>query len=163
MRPSPIQMVEAFPEKVLVELNKNIDPGSDDESLLDKIDLQFRKRLEPFPELWDEGEPFEGARERTYKVTLGVRTPEKTHVGVYVFEIVITGAFACVAKKVGDLVPEDAAYEYGLTMLYGMVREQFSAITSRMLPGTRTLPTLSFIGERKLELDAKKAEQAKSE
>lgn len=152
MRPSPIQMVEAFPEKVWVELNGNIDATSDDDSSLDKIELQFRKRLEPFPDFWDDGEPFEGARERTFKVTLGVRTPEGTKVGAYVFEIVIAGAFACVAKKVGDLEPEDAAYEYGLTMLYGMVREQFAAITSRMLPGIRTLPTLSFIGERKIEL-----------
>jgi len=162
MRPSPIQMVEAFPEKVWVELNKNIDPSSDDDSLLDKIEFQFLKRLEPFSEFWEVGEPFEGANERTYKVTLGVRTPENTDVGAYVFEIVITGAFACVTEKVGDLEPEDAAYEYGLTMLYGMVREQFSAITSRMLPGIRTLPTLSFIGERKLELNAKKDEQAKT-
>ncbi|WP_374317204.1 hypothetical protein [Aquabacterium sp.] len=153
-------MIEAFPEKVWVELNKNIDQSSADESQLDKVELQFRKRLEPFPEFWDGDEPFEGARDRTFKVTLGVRTPESTDVGAYVFEIVITGAFACVAEKVGAHSPEDAAYEYGLTMLYGMVREQFAAITSRMLPGIRMLPTLSFIGEREHELKAKEAEQA---
>ena len=39
------------------------------------------------------------------------------------------------------------AYQYGLTLLYGVIRETFSSLTSKMEFGHCMLPTMSFLDE----------------
>lgn len=151
MKLSPIQLLESFPEKVWVERNKSEGAPEDGESVFDRIDLQVFKRIEPFPDFWEDAPPVPGLKDRTFRLTLGVRTPEETKVGAYVFEFVVTGAIACIPETLGGRNPEDVAFEYGLAILYGMIREQFASISSRMQPGIRLLPTLSFMGEREAE------------
>jgi hypothetical protein len=156
MKSSPIQLLASFPEKVWVERNMTEEMLGNGKSIFDRIDLQVFKRIEICPEFWEDEPPVPGLKERTFRVTLGVRTPEKSTVGAYLFEFVVTGTIACIPEKVNEMNPEDAAFEYGLAMLYGMIREQFASITSRMQLGTRLLPTISFMGDR----DAERSEQA---
>jgi hypothetical protein len=151
MKLSPIQLLESHPEKVWIE-RVSVDLGSaEDESTSGQVDIQFYKKMVPFSDFWKIEPAVPGLKDRTFHLTLGVRTPENLRAGTYVFEIVLTGVFACIPEKVGNRIPEDVVFEYGLTMLYGMVREQLVAISSRMQPGLQLLPTLSFMGEWKAE------------
>jgi len=151
MKSSPIQLLESYTEKVLVERGNLDEVQKVDDSVFDRIDLQVFKKIEPFPDFWEKTPPIPGLQNRTFRVTLGVRTPEDSKVGSYIFEFVVTGAIACMPENLGGRSAEDVAFEYGLAILYGMIREQFASISSRMLPGMRLLPTLSFMGERESE------------
>jgi hypothetical protein len=162
MKSSPIQLLESFPEKVWVERNKLEYALKNGESVFDRIDLQILKSIEAFPDYWEDTPPVSGLKDRTFRVTLGVRTPENTKVGAYVFEFVVTGTIACIPDNLGVRSPEDISFEYGLAILYGMIREQFASITSRMQPGIRLLPTVSFIGEWKDEMSENAAIKAKN-
>jgi hypothetical protein len=143
MKQSPIQLLESFPRKMLVE---EVGPDDSDESAFEKIDLQIMRGIESVPQFWEEKPPLSGLENRTYRVTLGVRTPRDKPAGPYEFEFILSGIFACMAIP-KDKKCEDMAYEYGLTILYGNIREHFATISSRMEPGVRFLPTLSFLGE----------------
>ncbi|MFC7434214.1 hypothetical protein ACFQNJ_06780 [Hydrogenophaga bisanensis] len=147
MRASPIQLLESFPEKVLVEaalLDQDEEQG---QQAFEKVDLQIMRGIEPCSDFWKIDPPVSGVNDRTFRVTLGVKTPENKPAGGYSFEFVVSGIVACLPERVGDKAPIDVAFEYGLTILYGMIREQFSFLSARMQPGIRFLPTVSFMGE----------------
>lgn len=148
MKSSPIQILESFPEKILLTTRDDAEdsvPGS-----FEKLDLQVFRRIVECPEFWESSPPVEGLESRTFKVTLGIRTPKDKPAGPYLFEFVSSGIVACV-QNISDKSPKELAYEYGLTILYGNMREQIATMTARMNPGIRFLPTLSFIGEKPQE------------
>ena len=149
MKSSPIQLLESFPEKILLTISDSYDDKST-AGTFEKLDAQVFREIEDFPGFWETEPPVKGLEERTYNVTLGIRTPKGKSAGPYVFEFVISGVVVCVGS-VGDRNPRDLAFEYGLTILYGNIREQFAGLTARMRPGIRFLPTLSFIGEKPSE------------
>lgn len=146
MKSSPIQVLESFPEKILLTIAESFDEKTQSGSF-EKLDMQVFRNIADFPDFWDEPPPVEGLEKKTYKVTLGIRTPKDKSAGPYLFEFVTSGVVVCV-RDVGDKSSRDIAYEYGLTILYGNIREQIATLTSRMRPGIRFLPTLSFIGEK---------------
>jgi pyrroline-5-carboxylate reductase len=49
---------------------------------------------------------------------------------------------------VKDTSNDDIALQYGLTLLYGLIREQISNLTHRMMWGQAMLPTMSFLDEK---------------
>jgi len=149
MKSSPIQLLESFPEKIFLTISDSYDDKSTAGSF-EKLDVQVFRDIEKFSDFWEVEPPVKGLEDRTYKVILGIRTPKEKSAGPYVFEFVISGVVVCVGA-VGDRDPRDLAFEYGLTILYGNIREQFAGLTARMSPGIRFLPTLSFIGEKPSE------------
>ena len=151
MKASPIQLLESFPEKVWVEIPQMDGENSVNQAEFERVDLEILRGIEQCADFWKEDVPIQGVQERTFRVTLGVKTPENTPAGGYIFEFVVSGIVACMPEKVGGKMPKDVAFEYGLTILYGMIREQFSMISSRMRPGIRFLPTMSFMGESDLK------------
>lgn len=168
MRNSPIQLRESFFLKVHVEPRTNNEGSSGgdvvDGGSFDRMDLQFFDAIDHYPEYWQDDEPpSETAKEHTYRVTLGVRTAEGSAEGAYEFEVIVSGTVACVNKVEGvGKLPEVLAKEYGLTLLFGMVREYFANITARMNPGLRLLPTVTFLGSAKKTVSDESAEEGKA-
>lgn len=155
MKASPIQLLESSIQKVFVESNDEYDEESNGTGPFEEIVLQTFKRVDAFPDYWDdEKPPVDGLADRTYRLSLGVRTPtDDPSTGPYMFEVVFNAVVACVPERVGTLTAAQAAREYGLTMVYGMIREQLLNATSRMPYGARLLPSVSFIGDSDAEPD----------
>ena len=61
--------------------------------------------------------------------------------------MIASGVFSCSIENFKSKSVQDMVFEYGLTLLYGMMREQFANATSRMSKGLKLLPTMSFMGE----------------
>lgn len=146
MKASPIQLLSSTLDRVKVEANDDYDESGPSRS--DDIVLESFKQWEACPEYWlDEDVGVPGVEERTYRITLGVRTPAGDLTGPYAFDIICTGVVACFPEGVGNLNPEEAAHQYGCTILFGMIREQLLALTARMPYGLRLLPTVSFLAD----------------
>ena len=148
MRLSPIQLLESNIE--VVSVKRDFD-GHDlpERSLTSSLDLQVYKDVQQISNYWgpdEKPEPPE-LRNRTYAVSLGIRTPPQKNYENFHFELVVTGVIVCLPESFANKSVHDMVHEYGLTLLYGIIREQFAATTSRMRGGTKMLPTLSFIGE----------------
>lgn len=159
MKASPIQLLESSLAKAFVEPVADYDDGGSDVSqVFEEVVLQTYKRIDAFPDFWaSEKPPFPGLADRTYRLALGVRTPDdQGQNGPYKFEVMFTAVVACIPERIGELSPAQAAQEYGLTMLYGMIREQVLNLTSRMTYGTRLLPSVSFMGDSRSVPVAKK-------
>lgn len=161
MKKSPLQLLQTTLLKLSIEpvVNKkfqNRRPSNPYE--YDEIVLETSKSCTKFPRYWaDTPVPVEGLLERTYYVQLGLRTPLETdNVGPYRFEIVYGGVIAVAPDRAHkDLSDEDIALQYGLTLLYGVIREQLGALTYRMSWGQAMLPTMNFMDERTLVAVAK--------
>jgi hypothetical protein len=148
MKLSPIQLLESNIE--VLSIKRDFDGGDAPErSLTSSLDLQVYKNVEQVKDYWSPDEKLEPPelRNRTYEVTLGIRTPPQKNFEQYHFEIVVAGVIVCLPENFQNKSVSDMVNEYGLTLLYGIIREQFAATTSRMRGGTKMLPTLSFIGE----------------
>lgn len=148
MRLSPIQLLESNIEVLSIKRDFDGDDAPE-RSLTSSLDLQVYKNIEQVNDYWNKDEKLEPPelRNRTYEVTLGIRTPPQKNFEQYHFEIVVTGVIVCLPENFQHKSVADMAHEYGLTLLYGIIREQFAATTARMRGGTKMLPTLSFIGE----------------
>lgn len=116
----------------------------------EKVVLETARGCSRFPEYWEEtAPPLEGLEEKTYLVQLGLRTPNDTQdVGPYRFEVVYSGVIALMPnRKAGTTSDDDLAVQFGLTLLYGVIREQLSALTYKMTWGQVLLPTMNFLDE----------------
>ncbi len=117
----------------------------------DKVVLETSRECTTLSEYWSGIEPpMESIRETTYHVQLGLRTPaDSDDVGPYRFEIVYSAVIVVMPdRKVGKLTDDDMALQYGLTLLYGIIREQISTLTYKMPWGQVMLPTLTFLDEK---------------
>lgn len=126
----------------------------------EQIVLETSKTCSKLPEYWKEiSPPIEGLVDRTYYVQLGLRTPsDSSEVGPYRFEIVLSGVVAVLpGRKELKVSDDDMALQYGLTLLYGVIREQLSTLTYKMMWGQVMLPTMNFMSEKTLEPQAESA------
>lgn len=148
MKVSPIQLLESDLHKISIEVNESFDEDEGEDAQFQEIVLQTFKRVDAFPDYWEtRAPPVASMKERTYRLSLGVRTPPDSDTGPYRFEIVFNAVVACLPERINNLDPSQAAREYGLTMVYGMIREQLVSCTARMAHGIRLLPSVSFIGD----------------
>ena len=147
MKFSPIQLHESHFEKTLVEC---IDRQSNPTQLTTSHEFSvevFKNIIKLSSGYWDTDPPLPGLDERTYAVNLGLRTKENGEFESYKFEFIATGIFSCSIENFKLKSVQDMVFEYGLSLLYGMMREQFSNTTSRMTNGLKLLPIMSFMGE----------------
>ena len=147
MKPSPIQLMRSTIEKLSVEVNSDYQSGTEDAQLMENLVLQFKEDFRPLDGHWSEQNPvpMPGIEQRTFSVSLGIRTDPDDLKGPYSFEVVASGIVACVPERVHELTAAEAARQYGLAMIYGSMREQLLTVTSRMVHGGRLLPTVSFM------------------
>lgn len=117
----------------------------------DKVKFETARACGKFSEYWS-GRliPVDGLEKKTYFVQLGVRTPpEEENVGPYKFEIVCSGVVAVMPEReINSLSDDDLVLQYGLTLLYGIIREQLSTLTYKMTAGQALLPTMTFLEEK---------------
>jgi hypothetical protein len=70
-------------------------------------------------------------------------------VGPYKFEIVYSAVITVLPERAkGTISEDDLALQYGLTLLYGVIREQISTLTYKMSWGQVMLPTMTFLDEK---------------
>jgi hypothetical protein len=154
MKRSKIQLLQTTLLKILVE--PALENGERIRSqtgpfVYDKVILETAKSCEHYSEFWEGSTPpVEGLAEKTYLVQLGLRTPQDARdVGPYRFEVVTSGVIAVLPdRKQGTVGDDDLAMQYGLTLLFGTVREQLSTITYKMPWGQVLLPTMTFLDEK---------------
>ncbi len=150
MKQSKIQLVDL----TLVRLSFLNNPHYDNSPNDDKVDggliLQSAKTIHKFPEYWDDQKVdsvAEAIKDHTYRVKLGVRTiPDDRNAYPYQFEVMYSGVILVLDHLDGD--PNVYAAKYGLTLLYGAIRDQVHALSSQMSRGRLLLPTMSFEDER---------------
>ena len=149
MKLSPIQLLETNFDRIAIEPNAKYEETETTRSQFESVELQFHQEILPAPEYWDsQAEDPKDRRDRTYQVRIGVRTDPEDTKGAYVFEVVCSGIFMSQVDRVGKDYPADeACADYGYAILFGIVREQISQLTSRMRYGARMLPTMSFMGD----------------
>lgn len=146
MRLSPIQLLDSGLERVFVERVRDV---ADGQAMVGSLDFQVFKEIQAYPDYWHEDPEPASLKDRTFRVTLGLRTPPEKHFQKYRFELVVSGVLMAMPESFRDQSVQDMVLEYGLTLLYGIAREQLAATSARMLNGTCTLPTMSFLGEAK--------------
>jgi hypothetical protein len=150
MRSSPIQLMETTLQKLYVEPVEDDQFADRSTSALSFSQTKFQtsKNCQRIDDYWNGGTPpHPGVENRTYLVSLGVRTsPDEEHVGPYRFEIVFSAVVVVVPEMEIDRA-NALAYQYGLTLLYGVIREQMSALSARMQWGHVMLQTMSFMDE----------------
>jgi preprotein translocase subunit SecB len=146
MKFSPIQLHESHFEKILIECADQ-QSNSAQLTLPPDFAVEIFKYIKLSPSYWGIEPPVPGLNERTYAITLGLRTMEEGKFEGYKFELIASGVFSCSIENFKSKSVQDMVFEYGLTLLYGMMREQFANATSRMSKGLKLLPTMSFMGE----------------
>ena len=157
MKKSPLQLLQTSLQKLSIE--PVTDPRFEKRRPsnpfeYEQIVLETSKMCSKIPEYWREiHPPIEGLVDRTYYVQLGLRTPnDSNEVGPYKFEIVLSGVVAVLpGRKELEVSDDDMALQYGLTLLYGVIREQLSTLTYKMMWGQVMLPTMNFMSEKTLE------------
>lgn len=148
MKPSPVQLLQSTIDKISVEVNEDFTGVGEGQIWAEDITLQVREQVEQASDYWDGRDvpPVPEIRGRTYVITLGVRTdPKEKTQAPYSFEILASGLVVCMVERIGEMEPDEAAKQYGLSMIYGAMREQLLILTSRMIHGPRLLPTVSFM------------------
>ncbi len=153
MKRSPIQLVQSTLLKLEIEplQGDRFERGQYSNPFeYDKITLETARNCEKFPEYWEGEPPYPGLEESTYVVQLGLRTPtDGSDVGPYRFEVVYAGVIAVLpSREVKNTTNDDIALQFGLTLLYGLIREQISNLTHRMMWGQAMLPTMNFLDEK---------------
>lgn len=156
MKKSPLQLLQTTLLKLSIEPvvdGRFTDRRPSNPYEYDHVVLETSKNCSKFQRYWDSiPVPVEGIQEKTYYVQLGIRTPLGTdNVGPYKFEIVYGGVIAVLPdRRMNEISDDDLALQYGLTLLYGVVREQLGALTYRMSWGQAMLPTMTFMDEKSL-------------
>lgn len=151
MRISPVQLLTSAIERIRIDpvSQEVVDPSSDADLFRS---LLVYRHCEKGPDYWPvEDNVDDGLRDRTYRIRLGLKThfEEGRSVFPYQFEIVVSGVIAVVdPEPIGSLAPQDAAVQYGFTMLLGAIRETLLTSTARMPNRQFLLPTFTFLGEK---------------
>lgn len=146
MKLSPIQLLQSSIQRITVSSVDDKKPELS-QPMLSTLDFQVLKEIQLNQQYWDD-EPDAGSiKDRTYKVTLGIRTPEDRSFHQYHFEIILTGIVVSMQESFPQHAVEDMVFEYGLTLLFGIAREQLATTTARMTNGACLLPTMNFMGE----------------
>ena len=154
MKKSKIQLLQTTLHKLFLEpvddsKYENRTPSNPFE--YEKIILETHKACSKYSEYWDAlTTPIENIKESTYHVQLGLRTASTTEeVGPYRFEVLYSAVVTILpGRGEGTLSEEDLALQYGLTLLYGVIREQISTLTYKMIWGQVMLPTMTFLDEK---------------
>jgi hypothetical protein len=123
--------------------------------------LLFYRHCESGADFWTDSEEVEDdARSRTFRVRLGLKTKEgvASRIG-YRFEVV-AAAHVIVAQDKANVAREDLATQYGLSLLFGIIRETLTSNTARMQNGKVYLPTFSFLGTKYIEVSTPASGQA---
>lgn len=145
MKQSKIQLVELTLGKVFVVPNNLYrDPSREDDEDSLNLDIQSAKTICKSPEFWD-GNTSSDEQDvnHTYTVKLGIRTPPNLVTGYpYKFEVQYSGVIVNFDPADGN--PNDMAAKYGLALLYGAIRDQIFALTSKMKSGPLLIPTMAF-------------------
>jgi hypothetical protein len=148
---SPIQLVDFQPLKMMVELTDGSLPYLPGESNQNDIGLEFYKSIQK-SESTDLLDVSSFAKDNCYQVSLGVRSALGRPYAGFNLEFLYTGRFICTTtfqdNKQRSHSPEEMAYQYGLSILYGSVRESFAMMAARMGAPRVTLPVLTFMGEQ---------------
>lgn len=153
MKRSPIQLIQTTLLKLAVEPVQDDRFGGRKPATpfeYDKVVLETARSCRRFPEYWNGRElPIEGIADKTYLVYLGLRTPtDGEETGPYKFEVVCSGVIAVMPTRTpGKVSDDDLALQFGLTLLYGVIREQLTNLTHRMTWGDIQLPTMNFLDE----------------
>ncbi len=148
---SPVQLLECQPIKMSVELSDPSDGPTWSTPDTHDIGLEFYKQMVRFSDTdLDDSDAF--AKGHTYQVSLGVRSAVgRTYAGLK-FEFIYSGRFACTQSFADNAhrshTPQQMAYQYGLSILYGAVRESFATMAARMGHPKLCLPLLNFMGEQ---------------
>ena len=149
MRISPVQLLASTIERLRIDPSTDeIEATHSDSSLLDG--LFFHRHCQTAEDYWEGDDSVDqGLRSRTYMITLGLKTrADGPRRFPYQFEVVASGIFAVSPETIGTLPAQDAAAQYGFTMLLGTIREAILLNTSRMIHGALLLPTFTFMGEK---------------
>lgn len=151
MRISPVQLLDSSIERVRIDpVSQELAKPSSDAELFGS--LLIYRHCEKGPDYWtDEDDADDDLKDRTYRIRLGIKTrfEEGKPFFPYHFEIVVSGVFAVVnPEPIGELSPQDAAVQYGFTMLLGAIRETLLTNTARMPNNRFLLPTFTFLGEK---------------
>lgn len=150
MRFSPVQLLASTIERL------RIDPVPEDEVISAQSDkefldaLFFHRHCAKAEDYWDREEGIDpGLRSRTFLIRLGMKvSPDQPVRLPYRFEVVASGVFSVAKENIGEIPADDAAAQYGFTMLLGTIRETLLSNTSRMPNGPLLLPTFTFLGEK---------------
>lgn len=157
MKRSKIQLLQTTLLKVSVEPvmdSKFKDRRASNPFEYENIELETSKSCKAFPRYWDDIPlPAEGLGDKTYYAQLGIRTPQDSDdVGPYRFEIVCGAVIVILPeRKPLKISDPDLALQYGLTLLYEVIREQLATLTYRMSWGQALLPTMTFLDEVTLD------------
>ncbi len=169
MRKSKIQLLQTTLHKLFIEpvgdsKYENRRPSNPFE--YEKIILETHRDCSKYSGYWSVlTPPIESIRESTYHVQLGLRTATDTEdVGPYRFEVLCSAVIVVLPDRgEGTISEEDLALQYGLTLLYGVIREQISTLTYKMVWGQVMLPTMTFLDEKKQPTDSTNALTAEAE
>ena len=148
MRLSPIQLLDSSIERIFVERVHGV-VEQNEAPLTTSMDFQVFKQFAAEPEYWLETPEPASLKDRTFRVTLGLKTPQDKPFQNYRFELVASGVLMVLPESFEPNRVQDMALEYGLTLLYGILREHLTLSTGRMANGACLLPTMSFLGEAK--------------
>ncbi|MGE8318349.1 MAG: hypothetical protein ACN6O3_06340 [Comamonas sp.] len=149
MKKSKIQLMELNLIKSYVEHNALFTQPPNEINEVE-INLQTGRSIEVMPDFWNKYEKIDSAiKERTYMVRLAVRTPKREpHPLPYNFEAIFTGIVVVFdIDKNDNRSPGDYALVYGLTLLYGAIRDHVLSLTQKMDRGPLLVPTMSFMDE----------------
>lgn len=150
-RLSPVQLLECQPIKISLELSDPADGLALPLPEAQDIGLEFYKHMENCSETeTDESDVF--AKAYTYLISLGVRSAKGRPYAGLKFEFIFSGRFACTQNFAGNMhrsqTPQEMAYQHGLSILYGSVRESFATLAARMGHPRLCLPVLNFMDEQ---------------
>lgn len=156
MKESKIQLLSLDLERVTFKKNPRYQKGSSqsEDDSVQNFALQSAKAITKSPEFWDDDDKVDPeAKEHTYTVRLGIRTPLRESTAYpYQFEVIFSGVVVNFDHTDGD--SDQLATKYGLALLYGAVRDQIIALSSKMKHGRLLLPTMSFDDDRYETLSA---------
>ena len=140
MKLSPVQLIDTFPVKILVEYN----PIAPSDDVLEKTQLDI-EHMSDVEVLTINAK--DGGTLNTYSLMLGLRSGDASRgIMPYSFEIIVRATITIDSTLCkADTNINDLATKNGLTMLYGQVRELLLSSTSRMKRGAFMLPTMSFM------------------
>jgi len=150
MKRSPVQLVDSQLFKLSIEPLR-VDGGLTRKppSPVQDIEFETAQGMQLATDYW-EGDVPPGLEGRTFNVHLGIRSLNGTNQpnASYEFEVIFVGIFAIVQEESPSRMPPGLlAWQYGMTMLYGLIRETVASQTLRMPNGRLMLPTMSFLGE----------------
>lgn len=142
MHLSPVQLLDSTIERIRID---QVLEANEAETDLSKF-LLFYRHAEPATDYWDESDEVPAdVKSRTFRVRLGLKTKDDlVPVQGYRFEVVASAYLLVLPEQDPKHSPEDMAAKFGLTMLFGAIREILTTNTARMRHGKIRLPAFTF-------------------